>query len=115
MQLHRRQFVIGKSSFNARDDWQSYKLTENYWLSYCPDLRISRATDRNEVEWCLLGMAIETEVNSTPEILIPQRSTEEVIAGYSAWAGRWLLIGQKEIHLDANGLLGRNFERNLVI
>ena len=106
LKSHRRQFVIGTSSVYPCDDWQSFELTDNYWLSYCPDLRISRVRDLDGVEWCLLGMAIATTANITPEKLISQRSSQQVIAEYSAWAGRWLLIGNGEIHLDANGLLG---------
>ncbi|MEM9510591.1 MAG: hypothetical protein AAGA16_23395, partial [Cyanobacteria bacterium P01_E01_bin.35] len=103
---HRRQFVIGYSEFIPNEDWRSHKLSSNFWISYDLNLNLNRATDNNGIEWVLLGLATETTENIAPEDLISLRSTQEVIDGYSAWAGRWLLIGQGEIHLDANGLLG---------
>ncbi|MEM6611370.1 MAG: hypothetical protein AAF652_03780 [Cyanobacteria bacterium P01_C01_bin.72] len=103
---HRRQFVIGSASYLAQADWQSDRLSHNRWLSYSRDLRICRATDLDGVEWILLGMAIETTAEIEPKELISQLSTAEVSDRYYGWAGRWLLIGDSQIHLDANGLLG---------
>ncbi|MEL6494870.1 MAG: hypothetical protein AAFQ41_07070 [Cyanobacteria bacterium J06623_7] len=103
---HRRQFVLGTKPLFPRPDWQNHQLQPNCWLSYCPDLRINWSQDLNGVEWGLLGLAVETTAQITPERLIPQLSTAAVKQRYYAWAGRWLLIGDNEIHLDANGLLG---------
>lgn len=103
---HRRQFVIGSSAYLPNENWQSDRLSENKWLSYCQDLRICRATDLDGVEWTLLGMAIETTAKIEPQEAIAKLSTTEVSDRYSSWAGRWLLIGNCQIHLDANGLLG---------
>ena len=103
---HRRQFVIGSSPYIANENWQSDRLSQNSWLSYCQDLRICRATDLDGIEWTLLGMAMETTAKIEPQEAIAKLSTTEVSDRYSSWAGRWLLIGDRQIHLDANGLLG---------
>lgn len=103
---HRRQFVIGSSPYYATENWQSDRLSQNCWLSYCRDISICRATDLDGVEWVLLGMAIETTAEIEPQEAIAKLSTIEVSDRYSGWAGRWLLIGEGKIHLDANGLLG---------
>ena len=105
-QPHRRQFVIGSASFLPHNNWCCRQLNSSTWLSYCSDLRIAWAKDTNNVEWILLGLAVQTESNIEPIAQISQLSTTEVINSYSSWAGRWLLIGNDEIHLDANGLLG---------
>lgn len=105
-ELHRRQFVIGSSPYLAQENWQNDRLSHNRWLSYCRDLRICRATDLDGVEWTLLGMAIETTSKIEPQEAIAELSTTEVSDRYSGWAGRWLLVSDRQIHLDANGLLG---------
>lgn len=111
-QPHRRQFVIGSSFYCIQENWQSDRLSDNRWLSYSQDLKICRATDLDGVEWTLLGMAIETTAKIEPQEVISQLSTAEVRDRYSGWAGRWLLIGDDQIHLDANGLLGCFYGRN---
>ncbi|MEO1341446.1 MAG: hypothetical protein AAFV28_09975, partial [Cyanobacteria bacterium J06635_13] len=103
---HRRQFVIGSSPYLAQESWQCDRLPGNRWLAYDQDLKICRATDLDGVEWTLLGMAIETTAQIEPRGAIAKSSTAEVGDRYSGWAGRWLLIGEGQIHLDANGLLG---------
>lgn len=105
-QPHRRQFVIGSSPFRPYDNWCSRQLDSSRWLSYCPDLRIAWGRDTNNIEWILLGLAVQTKTNIEPIAQISQLSTAEVINNYWRWAGRWLFIGNDEIHLDANGLLG---------
>lgn len=111
-QPHRRQFVIGSSPFLPNDNWLCRQLNSSRWLSYCPDLRINWARDTNGIEWSLLGLAVQTESNLEPIAQIARLSTAEVIKNYSSWAGRWLLIGNEEIHLDANGLLGCLYGRD---
>ena len=105
-QPHRRQFVIGSSPYLAQENWECDRLPGNRWLAYDQDLKICRATDLDGVEWTLLGMAIETTAQIEPQEAIAKSSTAEVGDRYSGWAGRWLLIGEGQIHLDANGLLG---------
>ncbi|MEL6930354.1 MAG: hypothetical protein AAFO95_17210 [Cyanobacteria bacterium J06600_6] len=109
---HRRQFIVGCSEFIPNQDWRSHKLGHSFWISWDSNLKISQATDRDGTEWFLLGLAVETTKNIEPKNIILQLSSSEVINSYASWAGRWLLIGQGEIHLDANGLLGCFYGRN---
>ncbi|MGF1478672.1 MAG: hypothetical protein ACFB4I_04200 [Cyanophyceae cyanobacterium] len=102
---HRRQFIIGPSPLSIHENWQ-YRSLNNGWISYCPELRISWSKDRNGIEWGLIGLAVETRSAIDPKEQISQATTAQVIHRYASWAGRWLLVGNREIHLDANGLLG---------
>ena len=105
--VHRRQFVIGPERLLAQPDWRSETLDGGLVLSHCSELRIQRGRDRNGVDWWLLGTAIQTvgdRVDPIPEI--GQSVTGDVIARTDSWTGRWVLIGQDHLYLDACGLLG---------
>ncbi|MDJ0599847.1 MAG: hypothetical protein QNJ37_13505 [Crocosphaera sp.] len=104
---HRRQFVLGSLSFKPYQDWFCQEIEPNIWISHCPDLRISWTKDADGVSWGLFGLAIE----SLPEKLDPlgeiaRTTTPNVPEMYMTWSGRWLLVGNGQIHLDASGLLG---------
>ena len=104
--LHNRQFVIGSQPFYADDDWCCRQLDRSTWISHSPNLRVGYATDKNGVVWGLLGLAVAISANTDLLEQICQLSSEEVVDDYSNWTGRWILVGQGQIHLDANGLLG---------
>ncbi len=104
--LHNRQFVIGSQPFLVDDDWCCRQLDRSTWISHSPNLRVGWATDQDGVTWGLLGLAVEISANIEPIEQICQLSSDEVINSYANWTGRWLLIGNGQIHLDANGLLG---------
>ncbi|MEM8718930.1 MAG: hypothetical protein AAGE84_06420 [Cyanobacteria bacterium P01_G01_bin.39] len=104
--LHNRQFVIGSQPFYADDDWCCRQLDSSSWISYSPNLRVNWATDKNGCVWYLLGLAVDTLTNTDLIAQIRLLSSEQVVQSYFNWTGRWILVGQGQIHLDANGLLG---------
>ena len=104
--LHNRQFIIGSQPFEAANDWQYRQLDRFTWISYSPNLRTSWATDRNGIIWGLLGLAVSISAETDPIEQISHLSSEEVVESCSDWTGRWLLAGNGQIQLDANGLLG---------
>ena len=104
--LHNRQFVIGSQPFKAADDWCCRQLDRSTWISYSPHLRVGWGTDRNGITWGLLGLAVDISADADPIEQISLLSSKEVVESYSNWTGRWLLVGNGQIHLDANGLLG---------
>ncbi len=107
MYLHRRQFVIGSQQFLLNKSWKSCQLDESTWFSYCRDLRVTQTKDSSDRNWHILGLAIETLGEKlSPENEIAKTQTEQVPNLYSSWAGRWILVGNRQIHLDASGLLG---------
>lgn len=107
MRLHRRQFVIGQEAFCAHDNWCCRQLDASIWVSYCPELRVGWANDVDGGLWGLFGLAIETCADR-PEPLaqIALASSADVPNLYDGWAGRWVLIGRDQVHMDASGLLG---------
>ncbi len=104
---HRRQFVVGPKPFRAYEDWQSHQLDAQLWVSYCGELRAGWANDADGIQWMLLGLAVETlESQADPLIEIARTASADIPDLYASWAGRWVLIGCGEIHMDASGLLG---------
>lgn len=106
LEVHRRQFVIGPRPLHVTPKWISINL-EGAVLSCCPTLPIVSATDRDGNRWHLLGIGIQTR-RDRPEPVrdIEESTTSTVPERYSDWAGRWILVGNGEVHMDASGLLG---------
>ena len=107
MHIHRRQFVIGPEKFIINETWKTYQLNHSIWLSCCPDLQVTTAKDNNGRDWHILGLAIESlQGKASPEEQIKQTNSDQVPDLYSTWVGRWILVGDGKLHLDASGLLG---------
>ncbi|MDJ0696790.1 hypothetical protein [Mastigocoleus sp. MO_188.B34] len=113
MHIHRRQFVIGPEKFLLNETWKSYQLSNSVWLSYCPDLQVTTVKDNNGKAWYILGIVVETlQSKKSPAEEIKQTSSDRVPDLYSTWSGRWVLIGNGKLHLDASGLLGCFYHQN---
>jgi hypothetical protein len=76
-------------------------------VSHCPDLRTAGARDASGTDWLLLGLAAQSlEGEPDPVQQIEAARSVDVPALYASWAGRWLLIGDDSVHLDASGQIG---------
>ena len=107
MHIHRKQFVIGPKQFILNENWKAYQLNNSIWLSCCTDLQVTTAKDNSGQDWYLLGLAIETlKEKTSPEEEIRQTNSNCVPDLYSTWVGRWVLVGNGKLNLDASGLLG---------
>jgi hypothetical protein len=96
---HRRQFVIGPRPLAPRPDWVSHEVSNGVFLSHCPLLPVALGQNA-----ALLGIAVQTtDGRPAPESLVlagaPLGDTRE-------WAGRWALILDGVLELDAAGTLG---------
>ncbi len=104
---HYKQFVIGSKAFRPYKDWFCHQIDSFTWLSYCPELRAGSTRDAEGVCWFLLGHAVETlEDRLSPLEEIRRTSSAKVPELYPSWTGRWVLLGQNQLHMDASGLLG---------
>lgn len=104
---HRRQFVVGPCPCPVYEDWCRHLLGEGLWITHCPELRVGHSPDAEGCSWWLLGLAVETQADRlAPLAAIGRSPTRQVPDLYPSWAGRWILIGQGQLHLDASGLLG---------
>jgi hypothetical protein len=96
---HRRQFVIGPRPLAPRPDWVSHEVSNGVFLSHCPLLPVALGQNA-----ALLGIAVQTtDGRPAPGSLVlagaPLGDTRE-------WAGRWALILDGVLELDAAGTLG---------
>ncbi len=104
--IHRRQFLLGPRPAAPHPAWLA-RPAGGAVLSHCPELPVRTAVDRCGVEWCILGIATQTDPHRPdPADQIGVATTEAVPRLSWTWAGRWLLIGGGRIYLDAAGLLG---------
>jgi len=105
--IHRRQFVIGPCPVDSLPGWLSVQLPGCGYLSHCPELRVAHRKDVKGNVWCLLGIAVQTVAGRPDPIDEIGPDTSEAIQNlYHSWAGRWMLIGNGEVHMDCAGLLG---------
>jgi hypothetical protein len=105
--LHRRQFVLGPEPFLVGEGWVSEQIARSLHLSRCPELPVASVTDRRGVTWWLLGVAMQSDPDAPePVQQLADNETSDLLGVYGSWSGRWILISDSEIHLDACGLIG---------
>lgn len=104
---HKRQFLVGNKAMQISEDWQTVKIGEDLYLSHCPSLAVKKSIALNGEAWYLLGIAMQTD----KEKLHPLTEIENAPSGdikelYKSWTGRWVLVSDKEVHIDCSGSLG---------
>lgn len=111
--LNRRQFIVGDKPLIPSPTWKSAYLSSNVSISYSPVLPIALVTDRQGIHWALLGLAVQTNPSlGDPVSQIRNSQTAEVPLASESWAGRWVLLGNDELYIDASGLLGCYYRTN---
>ena len=104
---HRRQFILGPEPSLAAPGWVAEEIRPALYLSHCPELPLASVTDKRGIPWRLLGTAVQSDPDApTPLQQLADNENTELLDAYGSWAGRWLLISDSELHLDACGLLG---------
>jgi hypothetical protein len=83
--LHRRQFIIGPEPLCPYADWLVRELPQGLFLTHCPTLPVT-----DSEHGIVLGIAIASDDRDDPD----------------GWAGRWALLTETILSLDASGLLG---------
>jgi len=105
--IHARQFVLGPSQRKEHDDWTCLPIDDRLILSHCPRLRVRQITDRVGRRWSLLGLAVQSDpARESPEEELAAYGQGDIASVYESWAGRWIMIGEGQLHLDPGGLLG---------
>jgi hypothetical protein len=105
--LHRRQFILGPEPLLAAEGWISEQIAPSLHLSRCAELPAASVTDRRGVTWWLLGVALQSDPDApAPLQQLADNDKSTPLDVYRSWSGRWILISDSEIHLDACGLMG---------
>lgn len=107
MSIHKKQFVICNYEVK-KDNFINVKLSNGLFFNYSKDLNVERIyTENPEDEIYILGHAFQ--VNSDKQSPIDEIKKKEyntIDKCYESWSGRWILIYNGEIHMDACGTLG---------
>ncbi|MCW2960208.1 MAG: hypothetical protein JWM90_595 [Thermoleophilia bacterium] len=109
MIVHRRQFVIGPAPLRPSDDWKQLLLDPEgrLHLSHCPDLPMVHvpAAAGEVSDRLLLGDVVAMgEHDPAPGRSLAEGATvDDVVEASRTWAGRWVLVLDGVVHLDACG------------
>ena len=108
---HRRQFVIGPEVVRPDESWASLAVGDAK-LSYSTALPISRVEDREGHAWHLLGLPFQSDPGRPdPADEVAASTTRDVPARVEDWFGRWILLGEGTLQMDACGTLGCFYRR----
>jgi hypothetical protein len=111
-QLHHRQFVLGPEPVLAGEGWVSEEIGPSLHLSRCSDLPAEPVRDGRGRRWHLLGIALQSAPDrASPIEQLAAHDSDSPLEVYGSWSGRWILVGESELHLDASGLLGCFYRR----
>jgi len=104
----RRQFYLGAQPMLADASWKQIQLKNGLYLSYSAYLPVQFINKENGDEYILLGDAVESLVDKPTPVKSLQTLADvaQLPHLYQSWSGRWVLIANNELHLDASGLLG---------
>lgn len=100
-----KQYLLSRKPWD-KPGFRHFELPGGFVLSCHEALQVRMAPDRGTV---LLGHAwscVETDGLSPLDAAAQCRTPEEIESLVAHWAGRWLLIREGRIYLDACGLLG---------
>jgi hypothetical protein len=105
MNVHRRQFMLGPSPVDFIPGCVTTQIAGVGYLSHCPELRVASVKNVEGKIWHLLGTAVQTDTSRLRPIDELAHATSSTVEGmYHTWAGRWVLIGDGRLYLDASGL-----------
>ncbi len=99
--------MLGPRSCSPVPSWTTTYIPRTGYLCHCPELTVASAEDADGQVWYLLGLAIQSEAGRPEPVDEITTATHDTIQDlYQTWAGRWVLIGAGELHMDSSGLLG---------
>lgn len=111
LRAHRRQFVIGPEVVRPDDSWASMAVGDAT-LSYSTALPIARVEDRDGQAWHLLGLPFQSDpARPDPVDEVAANTTRDVQTRIEDWFGRWVLLGEGVLQMDASGTLGCFYRR----
>lgn len=102
------QLVIGDLDGTDIPNWSTRQLRNGYFVHFHQDLRHAER-QFGEHRYLLFGNVCEVR----EDYPAPEDALEDfVVLGqnlYRGWSGRWLLISDEELHIDASGLFGVHY------
>jgi hypothetical protein len=106
MRPHQRQFIICPTPWKVSPDWQVVTVKGVGYLSHCPLLPVQRVLAKDECEYILIGIAVQTDPSRPSPLKELQNPLERVEDLTQSWAGRWALIANGTLMTDTISSLG---------
>ncbi|MCW2235845.1 asparagine synthetase B family protein [Azospirillum canadense] len=108
--LHRRQFIVSRQAQEIGaaigTDWVVRDIG-GLVLSHAPDLPVERVLGADGTVWHLLGLAVQTDpARLDPAEALAGARFDTIGETHRSWAGRWVLLNNRAVHMDAGGTLG---------
>lgn len=110
------QFLISKKQYQG-SDFLSVEMEKGYFLSYHKQLSVYI---KRESDILLLGIAWQTDPSKSDPVSEIEKLVEryrdeipqnEILSMEESWCGRYVLIVQGKVYLDACGLMGIFYSR----
>lgn len=93
----------------SHEGWCSTRLG-SVVFSYDKDLRVQFETGRDDVQWALVGIGAPVVPGQTRIAeQIRASGSDELEEARHDWTGRWVLVSERTLLLDAGGYLGCHF------
>ncbi len=114
--INRRQFILAKKRYYSKD-FSSLQLKDGYILSFHKQLNIYQSNQNNQ--GIIIGFAWQTDptrcspIEELDQLLLKTKvKPEDVYQMERTWCGRYVLIIESNIYLDATGMLGIFYSNN---
>lgn len=101
--LGRRQFLLSPDPVEA-PPWFGRHELGGWHLYACPTLPVALVTGPRGRPRALLGVAVDDGGGDVLTAL-RQLGADDLMRAYRSWSGRWVLVDDHEVHLDATGML----------
>ncbi|MGB7447932.1 MAG: hypothetical protein WA892_02275 [Ornithinimicrobium sp.] len=104
--LFRRQFLFSNESVDdaVPPEFVHLQLPAGH-LYHSQDLRVRHLSDASGHPWCLLGEAVDVLTGTDVGEVLSSTSCEDVGSLFGSLDGRWLLIGDHQVHGDMQYLI----------
>jgi hypothetical protein len=104
-----RQYVLAESAAGP-SHFTHVGLPNGLTLSHDPLLQVVSVDDADGSRWWLLGWPLASHADrADPAVEVAGCRTVDVIVAAETWTGRWQLLGEQHLVLDAAGSMGCYF------
>lgn len=101
--LFRRQFLLTDGPTSLAPERFTHRRIAEGHLYHSPELPVAHLVDAEGTSWVLLGEGLPLSGDLGPQEVLQSCPTKAVPAAYRQWDGRWMLIGDGQVHTDLRG------------
>lgn len=104
--MWRRQFILSARKIPQHDDHLAVRVADLI-LYHCRTLPVSITVDQKRRPYWILGLAFQSDPNElSPQTQLANFAGEDAGKMLRTWMGRWILVSETAMYMDAGGSLG---------